>query len=88
MCRAIGNPAAVATAKSTNAGTYGAGLAPFFLSLSAWIGAYALFLILRPLSRRAITAVRQPIRIALAGKVVQDGHKRPYLPATVAVGYE
>lgn len=64
---AIGDPARVATTKATSAGTYGAGLAPFFLSLSAWIGAYALFLILRPLSRRALTAVRQPIRVALAG---------------------
>jgi putative membrane protein len=51
----------------TSAGTYGAGLAPFFLTLSAWIGAYALFLILRPLSRRALTAVRAPLRITLAG---------------------
>ncbi|MGN6742967.1 MAG: YhgE/Pip family protein [Amnibacterium sp.] len=64
---AIGDPAAVATTKATNAGGYGAGLAPFFLSLSAWIGSYALFLILRPLSRRAITAVRAPLRVALAG---------------------
>jgi putative membrane protein len=64
---AIGNPAHVATTKATSAGTYGAGLAPLFLSLSAWIGAYALFLILRPLSRRALTAIRQPIRVALAG---------------------
>jgi putative membrane protein len=65
--KAIGNPASVATTKATSAGTYGAGLAPLFLSLSAWIGAYALFLILRPLSRRALTAVKQPIRVALAG---------------------
>jgi putative membrane protein len=65
--KAIGDPAHVATTKATSAGTYGAGLAPLFLSLSAWIGAYALFLILRPLSRRALTAVRQPIRVALAG---------------------
>ena len=64
---AIGNPAAVATTRTTSAGSYGAGLAPFFLSLSAWIGSYALFLILRPLSRRAITAVRAPLRVALAG---------------------
>ncbi|MCU1474963.1 YhgE/Pip family protein, partial [Amnibacterium sp.] len=64
---AIGDPAAVATTKATSAGMYGAGLAPFFLSLSSWIGSYALFLILRPLSRRAITAVRAPLRIALAG---------------------
>ncbi|HET6826933.1 MAG TPA: YhgE/Pip family protein [Amnibacterium sp.] len=64
---AIGDPVAVATTKATSAGSYGAGLAPFFLSLSAWIGSYALFLILRPLSRRALTAVRAPLRIALAG---------------------
>ena len=64
---AIGDPAAVATTKATSAGSYGAGLAPFFLSLSAWIGSYALFLILRPLSRRAITAARAPLRVALAG---------------------
>ncbi|MDH2443713.1 YhgE/Pip domain-containing protein [Amnibacterium sp. CER49] len=64
---AIGDPAAVARTKVIDAGTYGAGLAPFFLSLSTWIGSYALFLILRPLSRRALTAVRAPIRVALAG---------------------
>ncbi|WP_375388821.1 YhgE/Pip family protein [uncultured Amnibacterium sp.] len=64
---ALGDPVAVRTSDTASAGTYGAGLAPLFLSLSAWIGSYALFLILRPLSRRAITAVRQPIRIALAG---------------------
>jgi putative membrane protein len=64
---ALGDPVAVTTKDTASAGTYGAGLAPLFLSLSAWIGSYALFLILRPLSRRAITAVRQPIRVALAG---------------------
>jgi putative membrane protein len=67
---AIGDPATVATTNIASAGPYGEGLAPFFLSLSAWIGSYALFLILRPLSRRAITAVRRPIRIALAGWIV------------------
>ena len=64
---ALGDPVAVTTRNAASAGTYGAGLAPLFLSLAAWIGSYALFLILRPLSRRAITAVRQPVRIALAG---------------------
>ncbi|GAA2751038.1 YhgE/Pip domain-containing protein [Amnibacterium kyonggiense] len=64
---ALGDPVGVRTKDTASAGTYGAGLAPLFLSLSAWIGAYALFLILRPLSRRALTAVEQPIRVALAG---------------------
>ncbi len=51
----------------TQAGEYGAGLAPFFISLAAWIGIYALFLIVKPLSRRAITARKAPLRITLAG---------------------
>ncbi|MCU1507500.1 MAG: hypothetical protein JWP05_2469 [Microbacteriaceae bacterium] len=64
---AIGNPVSVKTDAVTKATDYGAGLAPFFISLAAWIGIYALFLIVKPLSRRALTAVRRPIRIALAG---------------------
>ncbi|WAC67259.1 YhgE/Pip family protein [Agrococcus sp. SL85] len=53
-----------------SAGSYGAGLAPFFLSLAAWIGMYALMLILRPLSRRAITALRSPVRVGLAAWLI------------------
>ena len=67
---AIGDPVTVQQHAVTEAGTYGAGLAPFFLSLAAWIGIYALFLIVRPLSRRALTAVRTPIRTVLAGYAV------------------
>ncbi|PZE78314.1 YhgE/Pip domain-containing protein [Curtobacterium sp. MCBD17_019] len=61
----ISDPVRVADQDIANAGTYGAGLAPFFISLAAWIGMYALFLILRPISRRAITAVRKPLPITL-----------------------
>lgn len=53
-----------------SAGSYGAGLAPFFLSLAAWIGMYALMLILKPLSRRAITALRSPVRVSLAAWLI------------------
>ncbi|MDQ1575113.1 MAG: putative rane protein [Microbacteriaceae bacterium] len=65
----IANPITVKQDAITQAQNYGAGLAPFFISLSAWIGIYALFLIVRPLSRRALTAVRRPIRTTLAGWV-------------------
>jgi putative membrane protein len=65
--KALADPVAVEQHAITEATTYGAGLAPFFISLSAWIGIYALFLIVRPLSRRALTAVRRPIRTTLAG---------------------
>jgi putative membrane protein len=64
---AISDPVAVKTDAVTKATDYGAGLAPFFISLAAWIGIYALFLIVKPLSRRALTAMRRPVRIALAG---------------------
>jgi putative membrane protein len=64
---AIADPLGVREDALTSAGTYGAGLAPFFLSLAAWIGMYALFLIVRPLSRRAMTAGARPWRTAAAG---------------------
>ena len=64
---AIADPVLVKRTALTEAQNYGAGLAPFFISLAAWIGMYALFLLVRPLSRRALTAVRRPIRTALAG---------------------
>ena len=63
----IADPVHVGTSSVTSAGTYGAGLAPFFASLAAWIGIYALFLIVKPVSRRAITALRTPVRVTLAG---------------------
>ena len=64
---AISDPVNVDQQAITEASNYGAGLAPFFISLAAWIGMYALFLLIRPLSRRALTAVRRPIRTTLAG---------------------
>ncbi|TDW28597.1 YhgE/Pip domain-containing protein [Cryobacterium psychrophilum] len=63
----IADPVDLNTAAVTSAGTYGAGLAPFFISLAGWIGIYALFLIVKPVSRRAITALHSPVKITLAG---------------------
>lgn len=67
QANAIADPLAIDQSEVTSAGTYGAGLAPFFASLAAWIGIYALFLIVKPVSRRAITALHSPIKITLAG---------------------
>ncbi|KJQ52453.1 YhgE/Pip family protein [Microbacterium sp. SA39] len=63
----ISDPVKVSSDKVASAEDYGAGLAPFFAALSAWIGIYALFLIVKPISRRAITALHSPVRITLAG---------------------
>ncbi|WP_243062036.1 YhgE/Pip domain-containing protein [Humibacter sp. RRB41] len=67
QAKTIADPVKLDNSKLTSAGTYGAGLAPFFIALSAWIGIYALFLIVKPVSRRAITALRSPFRVTLAG---------------------
>ncbi|MBD7951343.1 MULTISPECIES: YhgE/Pip domain-containing protein [Oerskovia] len=65
--KTLGNPVAVQKDTIANAGTYGAGLAPFFLSLAAWIGAYVLFLLVRPLSARSLAAGRPAWQTALGG---------------------
>ncbi|SDC19458.1 YhgE/Pip family protein [Actinokineospora iranica] len=65
--RTIGDPVAVRTVGENSAGSYGAGLAPFFLGLAAWIGAFVLFLLVRPLSARALAAGHPAVRTALAG---------------------
>ncbi|MFE4949401.1 YhgE/Pip family protein [Leifsonia sp. NPDC056665] len=63
----IADPVNLKNDSVTSAGTYGAGLAPFFVALAGWIGIYALFLIIKPVSRRAITALHSPVKITLAG---------------------
>jgi len=63
----ISDPVAVESGKVASADDYGAGLAPFFAALAGWIGIYALFLIVKPVSRRAVTALHSPLRITLAG---------------------
>lgn len=67
QAKTIADPVKLATSQEASAGTYGAGLAPFFMALAAWIGIYALFLIIKPVSRRAITALRSPFRVTIAG---------------------
>jgi putative membrane protein len=65
--KTIGNPVAVSTVGDVRAGSYGAGLAPFFLGLATWIGAFVLFLLVKPLSSRALAAGQSPLRVALGG---------------------
>ncbi|WP_236793203.1 YhgE/Pip family protein [Amycolatopsis sp. GM8] len=63
----IADPVTVDSAGLASAGTYGAGLAPFFIALATWIGAFVLFLLLRPLSARALAAGVAPLRVAIGG---------------------
>jgi putative membrane protein len=63
----VASPIDVRAANKAQARNYGAGLAPFFLALAAWIGGYVLFLLVRPLSSRALAADQHPLRIAIGG---------------------
>ncbi|GAA0932570.1 YhgE/Pip domain-containing protein [Kribbella koreensis] len=67
VAETLGAPVGLKNDSQATADSYGAGLAPFFLSLSCWIGAYVLFLLVRPLSPRALAGLQAPIRVALGG---------------------
>ncbi|AKT52317.1 YhgE/Pip domain-containing protein [Arsenicicoccus sp. oral taxon 190] len=75
--QAVGNPVAVRASNPAQAANYGAGLAPFFVSLSLWIGAYVLFLLIKTLSTRALAAQQPAWRVAVSGWLT---------PALLAVG--
>lgn len=63
----IGDPVTLDTQDQASAGTYGAGLAPFFMGLALWVGGYVMFLLLRPLSSRALASGVAPWRTAVGG---------------------
>jgi putative membrane protein len=67
IAQTIGDPVGIHGVSEAAAGSYGAGLAPFFMALAAWIGGYVLFLLVRPLSRRAMAANQTPLRVAIGG---------------------
>jgi putative membrane protein len=67
IAQTLGDPVGVQGLSLASAASYGAGLAPFFLSLALWIGAYVLFLLVKPLSSRALAAGQPSWRTALGG---------------------
>lgn len=65
--RTIASPIRTEDVAQASADSYGAGLAPFFLAIGAWVGGYVMFLLVRPLSNRAIAARQSSWRTALGG---------------------
>jgi putative membrane protein len=61
------NPVKFATSTIAPAGTYAIGLAPFFMALAGWIGVYILFVLMPPISTRALIANVAPWKVALGG---------------------
>jgi putative membrane protein len=63
----IGDPVALDSYQQASAGNYGSGLAPFFLALAIWIGGYLLFLLVKPLSARALASRTGAWQVAIGG---------------------
>lgn len=67
VAQTLGAPVGVVASALAKAGSYGAGLAPFFLSLALWIGGFTLFTRARPLVEEAITTRWAVVPVAFGG---------------------
>jgi putative membrane protein len=67
LSRVIADPVAVSNVSQAKAGSYGAGLAPFFLTLALWIGIFMLIQAMRPLTQRALASNARSWKIAVGG---------------------
>lgn len=63
----IADPIRVDSVSQAQAGNYGSGLAPFFLVLALWIGAFMLVQVMRPLTIRALASNAPSWKIAVGG---------------------
>lgn len=67
IAKVIADPVAVSNVSQAKAGSYGAGLAPFFLTLALWIGIFMLVQAMRPITQRALTSNAPAWKIAVGG---------------------
>ena len=63
----MADPVAVSNVSQAKAGSYGAGLAPFFLTLALWIGIFMLVQAMRPVTQRALASNAPSWKIAVGG---------------------
>ncbi|MFQ4150553.1 YhgE/Pip domain-containing protein [Arthrobacter sp. LAPM80] len=63
----IADPIRVDSVSQAQAPNYGSGLAPFFLVLALWIGAFMLVQVMRPLTVRALASNAPSWKIAIGG---------------------
>jgi putative membrane protein len=63
----IADPIRVDSLSQARAANYGSGLAPFFLVLALWIGAFMLVQAMRPLTQRALASNAPSWKIAVGG---------------------
>ena len=63
----IGDPVEISRTDQAKASVYGEGLAPFFMTLAIWIGAFILVQIMRPITKRALASNAANWKIAVGG---------------------
>src|SRR6476661_3470600 len=67
LAKVMADPVAVSNVSQAKAGSYGAGLAPFFLTLALWIGVFMLIQAMRPITQRALASNAPSWKIAVGG---------------------
>ena len=67
LSEVIADPVAVSNVSQAKADSYGAGLAPFFLTLALWIGVFMLIQAMRPITQRALASNAPAWKIAIGG---------------------
>ena len=67
LAKVIADPVAVSNVSQAKAGSHGAGLAPFFLTLALWIGVFMLIQAMRPVTQRALASNAPAWKIAVGG---------------------
>jgi len=67
LAKVMADPVAVSNVSQAKAGSYGAGLAPFFLTLALWIGVFMLIQAMRPVTQRALASNAPTWKIAVGG---------------------
>ena len=67
LSRVMADPVAVSNVSQAKADSYGAGLAPFFLTLALWIGVFMLVQVMRPITQRALASNAPSWKIAVGG---------------------
>lgn len=67
VSKVMADPVAVSNVSQAKAGSYGAGLAPFFLTLALWIGIFMLVQAMRPVTQRALASNAPAWKIAVGG---------------------
>ena len=63
----VAKPVAAERVHASAVDDYAQGLAPYFVPLALWIGGMVAFMVMRPLSPRALASAASPLKVAVAG---------------------